>query len=481
MRLASKIFLTTTLVIAVLAGVGALSLRAVDRLVTVNREITTVTVPALRLAASAREAISALTRLEARTLVLRDGRYDGRYVAAWRERAVLVARDLERLAYYATRGAEAARLQEARVAFDAYRRVFDEEQRLVTQGERERAMQLADTDSLTYSGWVEARLDELMDAIHAGGLAAQAEAARLEARTWTAVLISLGAAVLLALLGSGLVAYRMTHSLETLSAATADVAGGSFREPLPVESADEIGQLARSFNWMAAQLRQMEETKDEFFATVSHELRSPLTSIRGATDLLRDGVPGPLTEKQTRLVEIISGSSDRLLQLVNQILEISRLRAGLVPLDRTWVELDRLVAHAVEELPPRAEAAGVRLERERIGTDFRCHGDEGRLLQVVVNLAANAIRFTPKGGRVVVRLVDADTELELQVEDTGVGIPAAELPHIFEPYRQAHRDRGGTGLGLATVRGVARAHGGRVTVESQEGKGSRFTVLLPRA
>jgi len=253
-----------------------------------------------------------------------------------------------------------------------------------------------------------------------------------------------------------------------------------FREPLPIESADEIGQLARSFNLMAAQLRQMEETKDEFFAKFSHELRSPLTSIRGATDLLRDGVPGPLTEKQTRLVEIIGGSSDRLLQLVNQILEISRLRAGLVPLDRAWVELDRLVAHAVEELHPRAEAAGVRLERDLIGTDFRCHGDEGRLLQVVVNLAGNAIRFTPKGGRVVVRLVDADPELELQVEDTGVGIPAGEIPHIFESYRQAHRDRGGTGLGLAIVKEVALAHGGRVTVESQEGKGSRFSVLLPR-
>jgi signal transduction histidine kinase len=294
------------------------------------------------------------------------------------------------------------------------------------------------------------------------------------------VLVALGAAVGLALVASGLVAYGMTRSLETLSEATAQVAAGSFREPLPVESNDEIGQLARSFNSMAAQLRQMAETREEFFATLSHELRSPLTSIRGAADLLREGFPGPLTEKQARLVEIIGGSTDRLLQLVNQILEISRLRAGLVPLERTTLDLDRLLGRAVEELHPSAEAAGVVLERELVGADFRCSGDEGRLLQVVVNLAGNAIRFTPAGGRVVVRLVDAGPELELQVEDTGVGIPAAELPHIFDSYRQAHRDRGGTGLGLAIVRGVALAHGGRVTVESQEGKGSRFSVLLPR-
>src|SRR5438093_8498279 len=102
-------------------------------------------------------------------------------------------------------------------------------------------------------------------------------------------------------------------------------------------------------------------------------------------------------------------------------------------------------------------------------------------LQLVVNLGANAIRFTPRGGRVVVRVIDVGPEIELQVEDTGVGIPADALPHIFDPYRQAHRERGGTGLGLAIVSGIVAAHGGRVTAESREGKGSRFTVLLPRA
>jgi signal transduction histidine kinase len=232
---------------------------------------------------------------------------------------------------------------------------------------------------------------------------------------------------------------------------------------------------------MASQLRQMEETKREFFATVSHELRSPLTSIRGAADLLRDGVPGPLTEKQERLMDIISQSSERLLRLVNQILEMSRLRAGLVELDRKPLNLAWLVDRVVDELHPRAEEAGVALERERLGANFTYLGDEERLHQLVVNLGANAIRFTPRGGRVVVRVIDTGAELELQVEDTGVGIPADALPHIFDAYRQAHRERGGTGLGLAIVRGIVDAHGGRVTAESQEGKGSRFTVLLPRA
>ncbi len=477
MRLASKIFLTSALVIVVLAGAGILSLRAVGRLASVNREITTQTVPALRLAAGAREAIAPLTRLEARALVLRDAHY----VTLWAERAAQVTRDLERLGAYATTALEAARLAEAREAFEGYRSVVAREWEFAVRGDVRRALLLADTDALTLSGRVESSLDDLMNATHARALAAQAEAAHLEARTWTAVLVALGAAVGLALLATGLVAHRMTRSLATLSAATADVAAGEFRAPIVIESRDEIGRLARSFNSMAARLRRMEETKEEFFATVSHELRSPLTSIRGAADLLRDGVPGPLTEKQARLLEIIGQSSERLLRLVNQILEMCRLRAGLLPVERAELDLDEVVGRGVDELLPRAQEAGVALDRERVGAAFAYRGDAERLLQVVINLGANAIRFTPRGGRVVVRLVDAGAELELQVEDTGVGIPASELPHIFDSYRQAHHDRGGTGLGLAIVRGVAHAHGGRVTVESHEGKGSRFTVLLPRS
>src|SRR5205809_2070385 len=396
MRLGSKIFLTSALVIVVLAGVGVLSLLAVDRLVFVNREIATQAVPALRLTASTREAIAPLAWLEARALVLGDARY----AKAWTERAGQVSQDLRRLSEYAVSQWEALHLREASVAFEGYRR---------------------------------------------------------------------------------LVAQRMTRSLALLSSATAEVAAGAFREPIAVESRDEIGALARSFNSMASQLRRMEETKAEFFASVSHELRSPLTSIHGSIELLRDGAPGPLTERQRRLTDIIGLSSERLLRLVNQILEMSRLRAGLVELDRGPLDFAWLVDRAVEEIHPQAEEAGVTLEHERFGSHFAYLGDTERLHQVVVNLGANAIRFTPRGGHVVVRLIDTGPELELQVEDTGVGIPADALPHIFDPYRQAHRERGGTGLGLAIVRGIVDAHGGRVTAESREGKGSRFTVLLPRA
>jgi len=475
MRLASKIFLTSALVIVVLAGVGALSLRAVASLVSVNREIAIRAVPALRLTSSAREELAPLLRLEARAVVLGDPRY----ASAWTDLAVKLAADLERLAGYAPGRWEALYLSEASAAFAGYRRVVAEEHELLKRGDRAGALRLTDADARALAEQVQKSLDSLMAATHTAILGAQAEAARLEALTWKGVLVALGTAVALALFGTAVVARRITRSLDLLSCATADVALGAFRAPLAVRSRDEIGALARSFNSMADQLRRLEETRQEFFAAVAHELRSPLTSIRGAADLLHDNIAGPLTDRQRRLSDIIGQSSARLLGLVNQILEMSRLQAGLVEVQRKPLDLAELVDRAFEELHPRATEAGVTLECERLGIDFMYRGDEERLHQLVVNLGANAIRFTPRGGRVVARVIDAGSEFELQVEDTGVGIPADALPHVFDAYRQAHRERGGTGLGLAIVRGVAEAHGGRVTAESHEGKGSRFTILLP--
>ena len=477
MRLGSKIFLTSAVVIVVLAGVGAFSLAALSRLVSVNREITSRAMPAISLTASARQAVPRLLQLEARAMVLGDQRY----LTAWTETAAQVAEDLRRLGEYPLTEQERRYYREASTTFAAYQDLVAEAEALLQRGDRARALSLTDVAARERAEQFLEGLDGLMAATRAQVLAAQVEAARLEMRTWTVVLFAVSAAVGLALLGAAIVARRMTRSLHRLSSATAEVAASAFREPIVIESRDEIGALASSFNSMASQLRQAEEAKQEFFATVSHELRSPLTSIRGAVDLLHQRTADQLTENQQRLTDIIGQSSDRLLRLANQILEVSRLRAGRVELDRQPLDLAELVDRVVEELHPQAEEGGVDLERERYGAHFAYLGDEERLYQLVINLAANAIRFTPRSGRVVVRVIDGGSEFELQVEDTGVGIPAAALPHIFDPYRQAHRDRGGTGLGLAIVKGVAKAHGGRVTAESREGKGSRFTVLLPRS
>ena len=476
MRLAPKIFLASSLMILVLLGVGALSLAAVGRLVSVNAAIAGRSVPAIRRAAAAHDAVLSLARLEARFLLLGDAAFAG----LWTERATRAQDELDQLFPFLTTRPERQLLASIRRTFMEYREVVAREQALVARGESAQARALADSSGRALREKVEADLESLSEVTHAAALAAQADAAHLEARTWAGVLIALVAALGLALLGTALIAFRLTRSLRTLSTATAAVAAGSFRKPLVVQGKDEVADLARSFNAMAERLRELDELKQAFLATVSHELRSPLTSMREAAHLLRDRVGGELNERQSRMVEIMAGSCERLLRLVNQVLDLSRLRAGVLTLDRQPVDLDRVVARALDEMRPQAEEGGLTLGFERRGSDFVVEGDEDRLVQVLVNLVANAIRFTLRRGRVTVRLYDNGGEVEVQVEDTGVGIPAVALPHIFDTWQQAHQQRGGTGLGLAIVRGIVQAHRGRVTVESQEGKGTRFSVLLPR-
>jgi two-component sensor histidine kinase len=229
---------------------------------------------------------------------------------------------------------------------------------------------------------------------------------------------------------------------------------------------------------MAARLGELDRMKEQVYSHLSHELRTPLTSIREATHLLADRVAGPLEPRQVRLVTIIADSTERLLRLVNRILDVSRLRAGLQPIDRRPVRLGTVTARALRELRAQADAAGVVLEHTGNGADPTVIGDEERLVEVVMNLVSNAIKASQAGGTVRVG-IDADgSRAALVVADEGVGIPREVLAQIFDPYVQAPGAPAGTGLGLAIVKSIVEAHGGDVAVESEVGRGSRFTVRL---
>jgi signal transduction histidine kinase len=232
---------------------------------------------------------------------------------------------------------------------------------------------------------------------------------------------------------------------------------------------------------MAARLGEIDRLKDEFFTGISHDLRTPLAAIRWSADLLHGGALGPLTPKQLRLAETIQSSSRRLLALAGQIVELGRLRAGRLHLDLHPTGLGDVIGQAVDEVRPLAERGQLRLEVEVPDDLPPAAADAERVHQIVVNLLANAVRFTPPGGRVSVSAAREGAEVAVRVADTGVGIPADLLAKIFDPYEQAHHGRGGSGVGLTMVRGLVEAHRGRVWVESEEGRGSCFTFTLPLA
>jgi two-component system phosphate regulon sensor histidine kinase PhoR len=239
------------------------------------------------------------------------------------------------------------------------------------------------------------------------------------------------------------------------------------------------------------ELRHSERLRRELTANVSHELRTPLTSIKGFTETLLDGAMAD-EEMGRRFLTIISGESDRLVKLVDDLLDLSRLESKRVTLDSRPVDVTALVGHTVDKLRPLAQTSGLILEHEA-PTEVWVTADRDRLEQVLTNLIDNAIKYTPAGGRVNVRVVQADGEVEVSVSDNGAGIRAEDLPHVFERFYRADRSRarspsiqrgagsGGTGLGLAIAKHIVEAHGGRISVRSQLDEGTTFTVALPKA
>ena len=473
MRLASRIFLAISVVILVLVVVAGWSLLAMNQIVALNRSLVTQTAPALRLEAALRESMPALVRLETRYAILHDAGYE----SLWKARAERVSQDFDRLHGLLLTRQETKLHLKAVAEFAMYQSLVGS----LGSGVDRRTAAVSGLEPRLAATRSERALDRLQDATRASLEHSEQRARRLERRTWHAVMIALPASVVLALLGAGVIAVRMTRSLRRLSVATTQVVEGSFVAPVGVEGRDEIGRLAQAFNRMGERLREADRMKEEFFSHISHELRTPLTSVREAATLLRDEVPGVLAPKQARLVEIIAASTDRVLRLVNEILELSRLRAGLLAIDRRNVDVGNLVHRALEQVRPQAEARGLRMESNGAIDGARVLGDEERLLQVLVNLLGNAIKFTPPGGAVRLGVTAGTDRVEVAVEDTGVGIPPEALPRVFERYWQARGTRAGTGLGLAIVKSIVEMHGGRVQAHSSEGKGSRFVVQLPRA
>jgi signal transduction histidine kinase/ActR/RegA family two-component response regulator len=232
----------------------------------------------------------------------------------------------------------------------------------------------------------------------------------------------------------------------------------------------------------AEELREASRLKDEFLATVSHELRTPLTAILGWSYLLRTGQLE--MEGTDGALETIERNARAQSQLVDDLLDVSRIITGKLRLDIRHVAPGSFIESAIEALRPAAEAKDVRIQKVMDTGVISIAGDPARLQQVVWNLLANAIKFTPRGGRVQVRLERINSHIEIAVSDTGVGINPEFLPHVFERFRQADqkttRQHGGLGLGLAIARHLVELHGGTIHAESiGEGHGATFIVKLP--
>src|SRR4029077_12042622 len=348
MRLGPKIFLVSALAIVALSGSAGWSLLTVKRLVSVNQDIATRSVPALRLQGALRETLHGLVRLETRALVLADRDY----ARAWTERAARMTDDLREVAGYLETPDERAAHAAVRAAFDEYRAYVEEERRLVREARASAALRLAEGPARDATQRAETALAAMTAATEAALVHSQARARELETWTWHAVAVAMLTSLALALAASAWLGLRMPRSLRRLPAATSALASGTWTGPLAMPDRDEIGELSRSFDVMAERLRQVDHLQEEFFSHVSHDLRNPLAAIRLAAETLQERARHTVDARGLRLAQLIDGSATRMLGMVNQILDFTRLRALSLPIETRPVDALGAVTRAMDELRP---------------------------------------------------------------------------------------------------------------------------------
>jgi two-component system OmpR family sensor kinase len=289
-------------------------------------------------------------------------------------------------------------------------------------------------------------------------------------------------AVILALFLAIWMARWVTSPLRRMTKSTQALADGK-HEPIMVEGPSEVQELARSFNNMGTRVQATQQSQRDFVANVSHDLKTPLTSIQGFAQAILDGTASA-PEELSQAAGVIYSEADRMHRMVLDLLELARMDAGITDFKRQPVDLDSLLRGLVERLSPQARQAQVNLRAE-IGPLTTLTGDEDRLVQAFTNLVDNALKFTPANGEVVIRAGQAAGQVEISVSDTGPGIPAEDLPRIFDRFYQTDksrsRERRGSGLGLSIASEIIKAHRGTISIRSLPGKGSTFTVTLPAA
>jgi signal transduction histidine kinase len=291
------------------------------------------------------------------------------------------------------------------------------------------------------------------------------------------------AAIIAAVALSLYLSRSITAPVQAMSLAARRIADGHYEERVQVNGEDELAQLAMRFNEMAVKLDQVELMRRQLIGDVSHELRTPLTAIKGSMEGLIDGIL-PSTQET---YEQIHAEADRLNRLVDDLQELSRVEARAYELSLQPVDIAMLVRTVAKRLAHQVELKNVSLVLDLPGNLPPALADPDRAIQILTNLTGNAVQYTPEGGRISISAQDSQSEIVISVQDTGIGIPAEHVSHIFDRFYRVDKSRsrragGGSGIGLTIARALVEGHGGRIWVESTgEGQGSTFKFTLKKA
>ncbi|MFC5711896.1 ATP-binding protein [Thalassorhabdus alkalitolerans] len=296
------------------------------------------------------------------------------------------------------------------------------------------------------------------------------------------LLLSGAGAFFLALGFTIVVSKKLSTPLLQMEKATRKIAKGEWETTVPQNSGDEIGSLANAINELASDLKRYRDTRREFFANISHELKTPITYLNGYSKVLKEGLYQTEKEKNEYL-DIIQGESQRLSQLINDISDLSQAEEGKISLELEWVDLSEVLEGVIRKTALKAKVKGLDIHLKIDNHLPLIYGDGLRLEQIFLNLVENAIRYTDKGFISLSTLKSDKQNVIIQVEDSGKGISKKDLPYIFDRFYRVEKSRarqyGGTGLGLAIVKNLVELHNGNIEVSSQLGKGTVIIVAFP--
>lgn len=474
MTVAGRLRIALGLNFALLLGVVAFHLRTIEHAVSTARALSDVSARLMLVQARQGETIASLDATVAKFEIT----HDRGYLARFGQLRAQFAAELSQAEALPVSAAERSALTALEHAWTQVRRNADS----FTAAER-----AARTRS---PAGLRAALETLRVRAEVVGLAsrvamrrhlaaAEADGDRALQVAWIAALVAL----ILAIVTATVLHRSITGPLGDLSRSAREVARGHFGHRIELRGSGEFTQLANAFNVMTSRLGKLDRLKQDFVATVSHDLKSPLASMRETTSLLLDQIPGPLRDAQRRVLLLQRESADRLGRMIAKLLELSRLEGG-IPLVRGPINIGEYVAKAIAHADATGRERGVRV---RLAGDqpagLRVDGDEDWLRQLLDNLLENAIKFSPKGAEVEVSALTSDGRVLICVSDRGPGVEAEHARRIFDRFFQTPAGRSvagrGAGLGLAICREVARAHDGRVSVVPRAGGGSVFIVNLP--
>lgn len=293
-------------------------------------------------------------------------------------------------------------------------------------------------------------------------------------------LLGLGAGLLVFIffgIFSVVLARSIIDPVEELTIYAKHIAAGDYTKRAVRHENDEIGHLADTFNYMAEEIARSEQLKNEFISSISHELRTPLTSIKGWSETV---LSGDLENKEETIqgLEIISEETDRLAGLVEDLLDFSRYQIGGITLFLDTININYLLQEVVRQFTPKTAEKGVELLFEPVNANLEIQGDRNRLKQVIINLLANALKFTPEWGKIEIVTDFKDNRVIIEVKDNGAGIAPEDLPRITEKFFKGNSQQPGSGLGLSICKEIVTLHQGEMRIDSKLDEGTIVTVIL---